>query len=91
MPDPVMLAPKLDVPAASDLLAALRDNTDQELILDMSDVKLLGSLCLQVLLSAAKTAQADGRMMTIVNASDRVIEQMRLMGFTPETIAKGSA
>lgn len=91
MSDPIVLAPKLDVAQASELFSTLRENKDAEVILDMSDVKLLGALCLQVLLSAAKTANEDGRAITLTNASDRVIDQMRLMGMTPETISKGGA
>ncbi len=91
MADPVVLAPKLDVAAASSLLVTLRDHKEPELIIDMSDVKLLGALCLQVLLSAAKTAREEGREFSIIHASDRVIDQMRLMGMTPETIARGCA
>ena len=89
MAEPVMLATKLDAAAANALLTTLRDNNDADLTLDMSEVKVLGALCLQVLLSAAKSAGADGRTMTITNVSDRVIDQMRLMGMTPEIIARG--
>ncbi len=91
MAEPVLLAPKLDVAAASDLLSALRENKDTELVVDMSQVKMLGALCLQVLLSAAITARDENRTMTITNVSERVIDQMRLMGMTPETIARGNA
>lgn len=91
MAESIVLTPKLDVAAASALLTTLRENKQPELILDMSEVRLLGALCLQVLLSAAKTAEAEGQKMTITNVSDRVQDQMRLMGLTPETIARGSA
>lgn len=89
MTEPLMLAPKLDLAAASGLMATLRDRSDDEVVLDMSEVKHLGALCLQVLLSAAVTAHQQKRKISIVNASDRVIDQMRLMGMTPEAITRG--
>lgn len=91
MSEPVVLAPKLDLAAASALLTSLRSHDAPELVIDMSQVKHLGALCLQVLLAAAKTSNSQNRTMTLTNTSDRVIDQMRLMGMTPETIARGSA
>jgi len=91
MSEPVVLAPKLDLAAASALLTSLSSHDAPELVIDMSQVKHLGALCLQVLLAAAKTSNSQNRTMTLTNTSDRVIDQMRLMGMTPETIARGSA
>jgi len=91
MSEPVVLAPKLDLAAASALLTSLRSHDAPELVIEMSQVKHLGALCLQVLLAAAKTSNSQNRTMTLTNTSDRVIDQMRLMGMTPETIARGSA
>ena len=91
MSEPVVLAPKLELAAASALLTSLSSHDAPELVIDMSQVKHLGALCLQVLLAAAKTSNSQNRTMTLTNTSDRVIDQMRLMGMTPETIARGSA
>ena len=91
MSEPVVLAPKLDLAAASALLTSLSSHDAPELVIDMSQVKHHGALCLQVLLAAAKTSNSQNRTMTLTNTSDRVIDQMRLMGMTPETIARGSA
>lgn len=89
MADPVMLEPRLDLPAASPLMTTLRAREDSEVILDFSEVKHLGALCLQVMLSAATTYNAQGRKLSLTNVSDRVVDQMRVMGMTPETIARG--
>ncbi len=88
MPDPIVLEAKLDLAAASGLKAILNARDDVDTVIDMSQVKLLGALCLQVLMSAAKTANAQGRTIRLTNVSDRILEQMRLMGVTPETIAR---
>lgn len=89
MSDAVTLAPKLDLAAASELMTTLRGRTDEELVLDMSDVKHFGALCLQVIISAATTANSQNRKIIFSNVSDRVLEQMRVMGMTPESIVKG--
>ncbi|MEM1076375.1 MAG: STAS domain-containing protein [Pseudomonadota bacterium] len=89
MSETIVLAPKLDLAAASDLAAQLRGHTSGDVTLDMSGVKHLGALCLQVLLSASCSIRENGYSVAISNVSDRVIEQMRLMGLTPEAIARG--
>lgn len=89
MPDALVLAPKLDLAAASGLMTTLREHTEAEVILDMSEVKHLGALCLQVILSAASTANSENRKILIENVSDRVVDQMRVMGMTPEAISRG--
>lgn len=89
MTEPVHLNPKLDLAAASDLKTTLSDRKDDEVILDFSEVKHIGALCLQVLLSAATTFNAENRRISIVNASERVVDQLRVMGMTPEMIARG--
>jgi chemotaxis protein CheX len=89
MTAPVVLAPKLDLAAATDLMTTLKTFKEDEVVLDLSEVKHLGALCLQVLLSAATSAISENRKITLANVSDRVIDQMRLMGMTPESIERG--
>ena len=50
-----------------------------------SQVVHFGALGMQVILSAFKTA---GDRIQLINVSDKVLEQMRWMGMTPETIAE---
>jgi chemotaxis protein CheX len=89
MSDPIKLAAKLDLSAASTLAAELKQRNDDEVVLDLSDVRHLGALCLQVMLAAATTAIEEGRKLTCINASDRVLDQLRVMGVTPEMISEG--
>lgn len=89
MSDPVVLAPKLDLSAASALLIELKKRRDAELVLDMSEVRHLGALCVQVLVAAATCALAEGRKISLINPSDRVIDQLRLMGMSTEIISRG--
>ena len=85
----VQLEAKLDLSAASELLTTLKEQKDEEVILDFEKVTHLGALCLQVLLAAAKTFSAQGRTLKITNLSDRVSDQLRVMGMTPETVVRG--
>ncbi|MEO9652906.1 MAG: STAS domain-containing protein [Roseobacter sp.] len=89
MTDALVLAPKLDLAAASALMTTLRENDKDDMIVDMSEVKHLGALCLQVLLSAASTAHSQNRKFSITKVSDRAMEQMRVMGMTPESLERG--
>lgn len=89
MTDPVQLAPKLDLAAASDLKTLLSEQKEDEVVLDFSEVKHLGALCLQVLVSAASTLNAENRKLSMLNVSERVVDQLRVMGMTPETVSEG--
>ncbi|MGZ2258007.1 STAS domain-containing protein [Roseobacter sp. A03A-229] len=89
MSEPIVLAPRLDLPAASALKTQLKEQSEGDLIMDLSEVKHLGALCLQVMLAAASSAVAAGRSVSVINATDRVTDQLRVMGMCPETIARG--
>lgn len=89
MSNPVVLPPKLDLAAATALATTLRAEKEEHVVLDLSDVKHFGALCMQVVISAAATAQSEDRTLSITNVSDRVLDQMRMMGMTPESIIGG--
>ncbi|WP_187430984.1 hypothetical protein ROLI_022070 [Roseobacter fucihabitans] len=89
MSEPITLASRLDLPAASALMTTFRDHQEGDLVMDLSEVGHLGSLCLQVMIVAATDAVAAGRNVSVLNASDRVLDQLRVMGMTPETISRG--
>ena len=89
MGDAVAPSGKLDVSAASDLHAAFVAQPAGDVVLDLSGVAQLGALCLQVCVAAAKTLQAQGHRLEVVNTPDSILAQMQSMGFTPETLAEG--
>ena len=64
------LAPVLDLSAAAPLRILLLAHRGQDVELDASAVSRVGGQCLQVLLSAQRTWQADGRSFRLNNASD---------------------
>jgi chemotaxis protein CheX len=91
-PPPVAAAPRgdaegvlrlpisLDLPAARPLAAALLERRGKPITIDASAVGQVGAQCIQVLLSAKRTWQADGVSLSIVNCAARMIEDLKLIG-----------
>lgn len=84
-----MLAPRLDLHAASRLKSALIKKNSENIILDFSEVKFIGALCLQVLIAASRCSMSHGRGFSLINISDRVKEQLRLVGISPSDLSEG--
>jgi chemotaxis protein CheX len=85
-----MLPEALDLPAAASLKESLVKLVGQDLIIDASKVQRLGASCLQVLISAARTWKAESTSLTLAHGSERFIDDLRLLGFTPETLSSGA-
>jgi chemotaxis protein CheX len=88
MSDTLVLQPRLDLAAAEPLAEALKSRLGADITIDARQVTHLGAICLQVLLATAKTLRRAGHELTIVNVSDRVLDQLSALGFTPETLAE---
>lgn len=82
------LPPKLDLAAASPLAMDLGARLDDDLVLDAADVTQIGALCAQVISSAGLSFRAAEHRLTMINATDRVIEQLGHLGLTPETVVE---
>jgi chemotaxis protein CheX len=80
MSEPLSLAPILDLNAAGPLAEALTERRGQALVLDGSAVQRLGGPCLQVLLSAKATWDADGQSLTLAAPSPEFTAALALMG-----------
>lgn len=78
--DALRLAAVLDLNAAAPLAQALSALRGQALVLDGSAVLRLGGPCLQVLLSAKATWEADGRSLTLSQPSAELTAALALMG-----------
>jgi chemotaxis protein CheX len=63
------LSPVLDLAAATPLRDLLLAHRGQDLDLDAAAVNRVGGQCLQVLLAAQRTWNADGRAFRLVNVS----------------------
>ncbi len=79
-PRPVFLPEVLDLRAAVPLTSELRALRGVETEVDGSQVRRLGGQCLQVLLSAHATWEADGACLRFVDLSPEFLEGLSLMG-----------
>jgi chemotaxis protein CheX len=80
LPGLVELPDVLDLKAATPLAVELLAFRGKPLQLDGARVQRLGGLCLQVLLSAAKTWNADDISFGLVNPSEDLIEALTRLG-----------
>ena len=80
MSEALKLVPILDLNAAEPLKAELLARRGADLTIDASAVDRLGGLCLQVLLSAKRTWQADGVNLKLAPLSDAFAEQWAAFG-----------
>jgi chemotaxis protein CheX len=86
----LVLAPVLDLRAATPLAEQLLKHRGQPLTLDGSKVERLGALCLQVLLSAIQTWTQDGMALQLSACSASLIEDLRVLGVDPEQLKVGA-
>lgn len=83
------LPDSLDLAAAKPLAAALLRRRGRPIVLDAASVHQLGAQCVQVLLSAKRTWDADGFALSIVNCAPRMIEDLRLLGIDSTALTFG--
>lgn len=74
------LASELDITAAAPLAAELVGLRGNDLSVDASGVVRVGGQCLQVLLSAAATWEADGTKLELVEPSEDFLTALRTVG-----------
>ncbi len=83
-PDFALCLPEtLDLPAAQQLAGELNACRGAPVTLDASQVKRMGALALQVLLSARKTWAADGQPLAIRSPSPPFSDALALFGAAP--------
>lgn len=90
-PQTITLVSALDMNAAEPLLEALKAARGQPVDVDAAEVARSGTLCLQVLLSAAQTWQRDGVPFRIISPSEAFVAATELLGLTPSQLAMDGA
>lgn len=70
----------LDLNAAGSLHAKLMAARGSDLVIDASSVERVGALCIQVLMSAAKTWEEEKHSLTFSQMSDALMKTMQLSG-----------
>lgn len=73
----------LDLRAAKPLADALLALRGRPLTVDASRVEKLGGQCVQVLLSAARTWDAQGGDLKVADASPAFVSGLRILGLSP--------
>ena len=87
----ISLATKLDTAST----AALRDEVlaaqGEDLIFDGSQVEQLGGLTLELLISVGALWRKAGHSVTLDNPSDQLVEELKRLGLTPDTLLEFAA
>jgi chemotaxis protein CheX len=84
------LQEKLDFAAVSALKSEIEAQVGNDLEINASAVEHMGTLCLQVLLAAARDWSRAGHKFQMINASETCLTQLSLHGFNPDTLTKGA-
>lgn len=87
----LFLEDRLDLRSVAALAQALADRRGSDLTLDASAVRQIGALAVQVLRAAARSWAEDGYRLTFVGPSNDVVDQLALLGFTPDTLMQWEA
>lgn len=91
MSDTIELPARLDLPYAQKLLQDIGErDLSKGVTLDASHVSQMGTLCVQVILAAAREAAEAGGALKIENVNDRAVAQLGSIGLTPEKLAGGA-
>ena len=91
MSDTIELPARLDLPFAQKLLLDIGErDLSKGITLDASQVTQMGTLCVQVILAAAREAAEAGGDFKIENVNDRTVAQLGTIGLTPESLAGGA-
>lgn len=85
----IKLPARLDLPAAVRLVNELKSH-EGPMIVDAADVSHLGALGLQALIAAARDVQKRGDTFQMINSSDKVLDQLKIMGTAPEQLMEGA-
>ena len=78
------LPASLDIKATSPLVDELLKLRGSDLLIDAAEVKNVGSQCLQILLSAKKTWEADGYYYAITRPSQAFCDGLEHLGFSSD-------
>ncbi|MEO0946443.1 MAG: STAS domain-containing protein [Pseudomonadota bacterium] len=87
----ISLASKLDTAST----AALRDEVlsaqEQDLVFDASQVEQIGGLTLELLISVGTLWRKAGHSVTLNNPSEKLVDDLKRLGLTPDTLLEFEA
>jgi len=82
----IKLQERLDFGAVSDLKSEMLSHVGSDVTIDASEVIHMGTLCLQVLISAANDWARSGHEFNLISPSDACLSQLALHGFSSESL-----
>ena len=85
----VALPARLDMNGAAALAETLRGMVDTDVALDAAATRHFGALGVQTIHAAAIAWAAAGRRVSLGGVCDAALDQLSLLGFTPETLIAG--
>lgn len=86
---PLLLPERLGLGAVDELHKELLERRADNLTVDARHVSHIGTLCLQLLIAAAKEHKANGTTFRITNMGDSCVHQLSLFGLSPERVERG--
>ncbi len=87
----VALASKLDTAAATELRKSLIEAQGEDIVLEGAEVKMIGALCVEALMSVAAVWKSAGQSVTIEDPSPEMIDDLGRLGLTPDTLLEYAA
>ena len=85
------LAAKLDTAAAAGLRSQLEGASDESIVFDAGQVEQLGTLCLELLMSAVVLWRNAGQSITFENISKQMTDDLGRVGLTPDALQEYAA
>jgi len=89
MPDPVNLAPRMNLQATKTLHARLAELTSDDVTIDASAVEFLGGLAAQTLVAAQRTWRRNGRIFALRNCSAAFWQSLDELGMRALLVTEG--
>lgn len=85
--EPVRLEGKIDLAASEGLAGTLKDRRGSDLSIDASGVDQIGAHAVQTLLVARASWIADGKSFRVTGFPDAAVDQLRVLGLSPEALS----
>lgn len=87
----VSLGSKLDTASTAALRDEILSAEGEDLILDGSQVEQIGGLTLELLISVGALWRQAGQSVTLNNPSDQLVDDLKRLGLTPDTVLEFAA
>lgn len=87
----VSLGSKLDTASTTALRDEILGAQGEDLVFDGSQVEQLGGLTLELLISVGALWRKSGQSVTLDNPSEQLVDDLKRLGLTPDTLLEFAA